>query len=225
MPTHADVAYDVRDHFGSVFPDFFNGVCSMVCDGSQVAWTRPIPLADVKTVGTLIGKATVNDVVCAVLAGALRQMIVEANDDNVKDLEGTRESGFPLEDMRWAIPFDMRMPWNRVPGNIISTLWLRLPVTAKTPQQRLSLVQQRMDSMKKSPESLVSYYLSATLGNCPPSIAQKAAPLFMEAMHGGMCVTTGTYCCTHIVVSLQKPSLMSAALHQTSHFATYQSFG
>ena len=42
----------------------------------QVAWSRPVPLAEVKAIGRAVG-GTVNDVMLAAATGALRRYLVE----------------------------------------------------------------------------------------------------------------------------------------------------
>jgi len=133
-----------------------------------VAWTKPISLGNVKTVGRVV-EATLNDVLIATVTGALRRYLKKRN-DNVNEL-----------DLQVAVPVNIRKPGTEFElGNKFSLIWLALPVHLEEPVLRLREVKRRMDHIKHAPDAFVGFSLLNALGISPAKLAKKAANFFAD---------------------------------------------
>jgi diacylglycerol O-acyltransferase / wax synthase len=133
----------------------------------SAAWTEPMPLDVIKTIGRKIGGATINDVLIATLAGGLRRYLKKRN-SRVNEL-----------DLRMTVPVNIRKPGTEIElGNKFSTVFLALPIYIEDPVLRLKEVKRRMDHLKKAPDAMVGFGVLNALGMLPPDIAKKAAHLF-----------------------------------------------
>ncbi len=119
--------------------------------GKAVAWSKGIPLDDVKFVKNTMG-ATVNDVLVAAMAGALRRY-VETRGDNPEGKE-----------IRAMVPVDIRAPDDMKLTNRFALVYLPLPIGIADPVDRLFATKRNMDAIKGSPEALVTYQAIAGLG-------------------------------------------------------------
>ena len=128
--------------------------------GKAVAWSRGIPLDDVKFVKNTMG-ATVNDVLVAAVAGALRQY-VEARGDSPNGKE-----------IRAMVPVDIRAPHDTKLTNRFALVYLPLPIGIADPIDRLFETKRHMDAIKRSPEALVTYQAIAGLGVLSDKIARR----------------------------------------------------
>lgn len=135
----------------------------------RVAWSDPIPLADVKEVGHAHG-ATVNDVLIAAVTGALRAYL--AGRDSLVD------------ELHAFVPFNLRPldePLPRHLGNRFGLVRLAIPVGIEDPRGRLDEVHRRMEEIKSSPEGAVSYGMLGAIGATPAAIEQRLLELFSAA--------------------------------------------
>jgi hypothetical protein len=131
-----------------------------------VAWSEPIALEDVKLVKNRTG-TTVNDVLVAVLTGALRRYMIAHNDDPTG------------KEIRAMVPVNIRPITDKIElGNQWALIYLTLPVGIEDPLDRLFEVKRRMDQIKRSPEALVTYQIIAGLGLVPNEIANKIKEYF-----------------------------------------------
>lgn len=105
----------------------------------RIAWTPPLPLAEVKALATAAG-CKINDLLMTVAAGALRRHAAER--------------GRPARDVRALVPVNMR-PASRAGelGNAFSLVSPTLPLAEPAGHSRLRLVKRRMDRLKRSPEA------------------------------------------------------------------------
>ena len=104
----------------------------------QVAWSGPVPLDEIKTIGRRLG-GTVNDVLLTALAGALRRYLQARQDlpDNVS--------------LRALVMVNRRPEGAEAElGNQISAVFLHLPVEIADPAERLAELKRRMDGLKDS---------------------------------------------------------------------------
>ena len=107
----------------------------------RAAWSRPIPLEDVKAAGKALG-ATVNDVLLAV-TGALRRYL---------ESHGSPAAGL---EFRAVVPVNLRPKGaEHELGNRFGLVFLPLPVGIQNPVERLFELKERMDEIKRSPEAL-----------------------------------------------------------------------
>ena len=127
--------------------------------GKAVAWSEGIPLDDVKCVKNTMG-ATVNDVLVAAMAGALRRYVETRGDDP----EG--------KEIRAMVPVDIRGPEDTKLTNRFALVYLPLPIGVADPIDRLFETKRNMDAIKQSPEALVTYQAIAGLGVVSDKIAR-----------------------------------------------------
>lgn len=132
----------------------------------RVAWADPISLDEVKAVGRACG-CTVNDVLMAAAAGALRSYMLD---------RGEAVDGLTL---RATVPVNLRpLEHARKLGNHFGLVFLELPVGEGNPLRRLERVAACMDGLKGSRQAIVAYGLLAALGLAPPPVQALALELF-----------------------------------------------
>lgn len=122
----------------------------------RAAWSRPIPLSDVKLVKNNLG-GTVNDVLVTAIAGGLRNYLLSKGDD----LSG---SNGDLE-FRAAVPVNLRSESDAGKlGNKFGLVFLTLPVGVAEPVMRLAEVRRRMRELKRSAEAPVTLGVLGMMG-------------------------------------------------------------
>jgi len=132
----------------------------------RVAWAEPLDLEEVKAVGRACD-CTVNDVLMATAAGALRSYMIE---------RGDHVDGLTL---RATVPVNLRpLEHSRKLGNHFGLVFLELPVGEGNPIRRLERVAQCMEDLKRSRQAIVAYGLLAALGMAPASVQGLALELF-----------------------------------------------
>ncbi|MFT3896242.1 MAG: wax ester/triacylglycerol synthase family O-acyltransferase [Thermomonas sp.] len=132
----------------------------------RVAWAEPLKLEEVKAVGRACG-CTVNDVLMAAAAGALREYM--------------RERGEALDGMtlRATVPVNLRpLEHAKKLGNHFGLVFLDLPVGEANPVRRLERVAGCMRQLKNSRQAIVAYGLLAALGMAPAAVQELALDLF-----------------------------------------------
>lgn len=122
----------------------------------RAAWSRPIPLADVKLVKNNLG-GTINDVLVSAVAGGLRRYLV-GKGDPVRTEQGELE-------FRAAIPVNLRGEADAGKlGNKFGLVFLTLPVGVEEPIMRLAEVRRRMRELKRSAEAPVTLGILGMMG-------------------------------------------------------------
>ncbi len=124
----------------------------------RAAWSDPLPLDDVKQVGKATG-TTVNDVLLAAMAGALRRYL----DDR----------GSAVADLTAVVPVNLRPRDEPVPrelGNHFGLVYLTLPVGLEGAADRLREVHRRMNDLKSSPEPVVALGILRAMGMAPVAV-------------------------------------------------------
>jgi diacylglycerol O-acyltransferase len=136
-------------------PTLFRGQCGV---SKRAVWSQPQPLSVVKEVAHALD-ATLNDVLLAAVAGALRRYLEESG-----------EVAANLN-MRAMVPVSVRPPnkLNQL-GNQFGLVILSLPVGLREPIRRLSVLKERMDQIKDTPEALVAFGLLGGMGVSPTQI-------------------------------------------------------
>ncbi|HEX6138574.1 MAG TPA: wax ester/triacylglycerol synthase family O-acyltransferase [Casimicrobiaceae bacterium] len=121
----------------------------------QVAWADPLPLDDVKTVGHALG-ASINDLLLACVAGALRGYLIEQG-DRVGDVT-----------IRALVPVNLR-PLEKAYqlGNRFGLVFLDLPIGIENPIERLYAVRANMSALKGSYQPVLALGLLAAMGAGP----------------------------------------------------------
>lgn len=131
----------------------------------RVAWADPLDLNEVKAVGRATG-FTVNDVLMAAAAGALRSYLIE---------RGEHVDGITL---RATVPVNLRpLEHAKQLGNHFGLVFLDLPVGESNPIRRLEFVGECMLQLKASRQAIVAFGLLAALGIAPPAVQSLALEL------------------------------------------------
>jgi diacylglycerol O-acyltransferase len=122
-------------------------------------------LEDFKVVKNAFG-CTVNDVVLAVVAGALRSFLIA---------RGVRTEGL---EMRALVPVSVRAHHeHHEAGNRIVVMRGPLPIYISDPLQRLRFVKQAMDGLKESKQALGAEVIAGAQNFAPPTILAQASRL------------------------------------------------
>lgn len=132
----------------------------------RVAYSDPVPLDDVKAIGRALN-ATVNDVLVAGMAGALRHYLTVRG----ADLEHVT--------LRAVVPVDLRRPEKAFDlGNEFGLVFLPLPVSEAKPLGRLRATKRAMDRIKRSPEAAVLLTIMEVMGRTPKTTEDLLTTLF-----------------------------------------------
>ncbi len=132
----------------------------------SVAWSRTLLLQDIKRTAHA-QHATVNDVLLAAVAGALRSYLVSR--------------GSSPGEIRAIVPFNLRPLDEPVPrelGNRFGLVFLTLPTDRADPAERLSELKRRMDAIKQSAEGPVSYAMLEAAGLAPSPVEGRIIDIF-----------------------------------------------
>jgi diacylglycerol O-acyltransferase len=132
----------------------------------RVAWTEPLPLDEVKTLGKALD-CTVNDVLLACAAGALRGYLRDAGED----VDGLT--------IRATVPVNLRpLEHAKKLGNHFGLVFLDLPIGEVNPLRRLERVAASMRDLKGRRQAIVAFGLLAALGMAPAALQDPALELF-----------------------------------------------
>ena len=132
----------------------------------RCAWADPLPLDEVKAVGRALG-CTVNDVLLACAAGALRNHLIECGED---------VDGLVL---RATVPVNLRpLEHAKKLGNHFGLVFLELPVGEPNPVARVRHVADNMDRIKSSRQAIMTFGALAALGMTPTPVQRMALDLF-----------------------------------------------
>lgn len=130
-----------------------------------VAWCEPISLAEVKAVAKALN-CTVNDVLLSSVTGALRAYLVERGDA----VDGVQ--------IRATVPVNLR-PLEHSPqlGNHFGLVFLELPLGVANPLERVYVVKQRMEALKRSKQAVMTFGALTVLGQAPLALQRQALDL------------------------------------------------
>lgn len=132
----------------------------------RVAWAEPLALDEVKAVSRACD-CTVNDVLLAAAAGALRSYLI----DRGEDLDGVT--------LRATVPVNLRpLEHARKLGNHFGLVFLELPVGEANPMCRVQRVAAHMRELKNARQAMVTYGLLAAVGMTTPKVQKFALELF-----------------------------------------------
>ncbi|MBK8900490.1 MAG: wax ester/triacylglycerol synthase family O-acyltransferase [Anaerolineaceae bacterium] len=132
----------------------------------RAAWSRPLPLSDVKKIKNTTG-GTVNDVLVSAMTGALRRYMLS--------------KGAPVDGLnfRAAVPVNLRTPAEMGQlGNKFGIVFLSLPVGIGDPLDRLHEVRKRMLALKNSKEAPVALGILSAMGMSPQDLQGTLVNLF-----------------------------------------------
>ncbi len=120
-------------------------------------------LAQFKAIKNSLG-GTVNDVVLAVVAGALGRYL--------------RRAGHSTDELvlKAMVPVSVRSDLERgALGNRVAAMWAPLPVGMTDPVERLHTISEAMDGIKESGQAVGAQVLTGLSGFAPPTIMAQAA--------------------------------------------------
>ncbi len=132
----------------------------------RCAWGPPLELAEVKAVGKAL-RCTVNDVLLACAAGALRAYL--------------RDLGHAIDGLtiRATVPVNLRpLEHAKKLGNHFGLVFLELPIGEPNPLRRLERVAACMRDLKRSRQAIVAFGLLAALGVGPAALQRPALEMF-----------------------------------------------
>lgn len=132
----------------------------------RCAWGPPLPLAEVKAIGKVL-RCTVNDVLLACAAGALRSYLMAVGED----VDGLT--------IRATVPVNLRpLEHAKKLGNHFGLVFLDLPIGEANPLRRLERVAASMRELKRSRQALLTFGLLAAVGMAPVALQRMALELF-----------------------------------------------
>lgn len=135
----------------------------------RVAWAEPYSLEEVRAAGKRLG-ATINDILIAAAAGAIRAYLLTRNDAVEQD------------HLNVAVPFNLRpldQPIKTL-GNQFGLVIVPLPVGKHSATSRLESVCQAMRDLKNSYQPQVFYGLLGVLGKGPAVMEQTALEVLSQ---------------------------------------------
>lgn len=134
-----------------------------------VAWSEPLDLVRVKDVGYILG-CSVNDVLLASVAGAIRSYLVAKGDTVASDAV-----------LRAFVPVNLRPPGKEYKlGNQFGLVGLELPIGEANPVARVFEVRRRMNALKTGYQAVVSMALLGVVGYLPKAVQRQALGLLSD---------------------------------------------
>ncbi|MGZ5959314.1 MAG: wax ester/triacylglycerol synthase family O-acyltransferase [Myxococcaceae bacterium] len=171
-------------------PTRFKGPLGMA---KALVWSRPFQLEDFKRVGRDTD-STVNDVLMAALAGALRRYLL-AHGPVARRLQ-----------VRGVIPVNLRLAGEAHQlGNRFGLVFLQLPLGIGNARARLAEIRQRMRALKKSPGAAAVFELLWLMGRAPRPLFDAVVDLF---------ATKATAVVTNVVGPREPLSILGSRLRQ-----------
>ncbi len=138
----------------------------------RVVWSEAFPLEDLKSVGRLCG-ATLNDVLMSAVAGAMHRYQVEQGAEPV--------------DLTTMVPVNVRPLDRELPaelGNRFALVFFTFPSAVAAPLQRLAETKRRMDWLKRSPESVMTFGLIMAIGRTVADVERYVVDFFANKAIG-----------------------------------------
>lgn len=123
-----------------------------------LAWSEPVPLADIKAVGKA-NDATVNDVLLAAVAGGLREYL-------------ERRDGL-VDEISWMVPVNLKPFEENLPpelGNYFALVFLPMALHHDNAADRLAHMRHSMDRIKHSDEAVITFGLQRAMSVSPEKI-------------------------------------------------------
>ncbi len=138
----------------------------------RIVWTHPVRLQPLKQVGKLAG-ATLNDVLMSAVAGALYRY-------------QTEHQATPV-DLVTMVPVNVRpldKPLPRELGNQFALVFFTFPSSTPGLLARLAETKRRMDRLKSSPESVLTFGLITAIGFSTPVLERYVVNFFANKAIG-----------------------------------------
>ncbi|MBD2759472.1 DUF1298 domain-containing protein [Yimella sp. cx-573] len=138
----------------------------------SVAWSAPIPLADIVQMARSCD-ATVNDALVAAVAGALMRYLAE--------------HGTTLNEVSWHIPVSLQPFGDGLPdrlGNHLALVSFRMPLNLRDPKRRMKEVHRRTERIKNSQETLVTFGIQRVIAQSPHALSVMLTDYFANLTVG-----------------------------------------
>ena len=150
----------------ALWPDSATPLRGTLARSKHVAWTDPIALESLRPLRRETG-CTVNDVLVAAVAGALRTYIRKHGDGEMPD------------HIRALVPVDMRAgSVDGTLGNKFGLVFLDMPVGLARRRERLMAVHDRMDEARHSPQPSVALEVLGAMGLVPQAVQRQVVRFF-----------------------------------------------
>jgi WS/DGAT/MGAT family acyltransferase len=150
-----------------MLPDSRSVLKGQLSVARHMAWSRPLPVDEVKAVGRAAG-ATINDVIVSSLAGGL-QRYMQSRGQEVARIK-----------MRAMMPVNLR-PADESPetlGNRFGLYASDLPMAVTDPLARLAAFKQHIDYLKQTPEGFVTRAIVEVCGMTPVEVERLVIRFF-----------------------------------------------
>ena len=150
-----------------MLPDSHSVLKGPLSVGRRMAWSRPLPVEEVKTVGRAAG-ATINDVIVSSLVGGL-QRYMTAKGENPTQVR-----------MRAMMPVNLRSAKEspEALGNRFGLYAPDLPMQTTDPLQRLAAFKRTVDHLKHTPEGVVTRAIVEVCGMTPVEVERLVIRFF-----------------------------------------------
>jgi diacylglycerol O-acyltransferase len=135
----------------------------------RMAWSRPLPLADLRSLARGLG-VTVNDLVLAALSGALRSHLA----DRGEDVGRLPVRALVPVNLRTLLPAQL----DGALGNCFGLVFLELPIPLEDPRARLLAVRDRVAELKRSPDAVATYGVLSAIGHLPALLENLVTSFF-----------------------------------------------
>jgi diacylglycerol O-acyltransferase / wax synthase len=144
-------------------------------NSKKVAWSKPLPLAQVKELSKALG-CSINDVLLACATGALRHYLLQQHPISAN------------AEFRAMVPVSLRPPSKMQQlGNEFGLVPLLLPIGQANPIARVLTVRARMNGLKQGYQALIAMWTLGALGMAPKPLQQEV--LDMLANKGSAVMT------------------------------------
>jgi diacylglycerol O-acyltransferase / wax synthase len=139
----------------------------------KAAWSKPLPLNVIKRIGKHY-KATVNDILLALITGALRRHLIKHKQ--------------PLDKcIRVVVPVNIRKKDEEIKvHNKIGMLSIELPVHIKNTEERIEYIREKTELLKHSIEPVLIYNLLNILADVIPAALEQKFSDFIGTKIAGV---------------------------------------
>lgn len=177
-PAHAVDAFTLSQHTGRIAGKLLttqvpeNPLSGKPGPRKVATWSQPIPLAVVKRAAHQTG-TTVNDVLLSALAGAIASYI---------DAYGGTATDIPT-----MVPVNVRPAGQELPaelGNQFALVLVSLPSGSSTAFERLAETKRRMDTVKHSPEAILTFGMIQAIGRTGADMEKYLVDFFANRATG-----------------------------------------
>ena len=135
----------------------------------RTAWSRGLKLVELRALARGFG-ATVNDVVLAALAGALRGHLTARG----QTVDGLGLRALVPVNLRPQLPAQL----DGAMGNCFGLVFLDLPVHLSEPAERIAAVQERVAALKASHDAVATYGVLSAIGHLPAPVESALLEFF-----------------------------------------------